>query len=98
MNISEFYNLQKSDEKYVIVMGAEWCAPCKTLEKNIEQILIDHVHLKDKIIKLDVDKEVLLTEDLHIKSVPTVFFIGNGSGERKTGVVSSSKLMEFLDG
>lgn len=98
MNLSEFNRLVKDSSRRVVIVGAEWCKPCDALSKNIEQILVGREHLRDRIIKLDVDKEVHLSEDLNIQSVPTIFFIGNGSGERKTGSISASKIVEFFDG
>lgn len=98
MNLSEFNSLMAGKDRHVVVVGAEWCQPCKVLSNKIEELLLKREDIRDRVIKLDVDKEVHLSEDLNIHSVPTVFFIGDGSGERKNGSVPVSKIVEFFDG
>lgn len=98
MNLSEFNGLMTGKDRHVVIVGAEWCQPCKVLSNNVEELLLKREDFRGRVIKLDVDKEIHLSEDLNIQSVPTVFFLGGGSGERKNGSISVSKIVEFFDG
>ena len=52
--------------------GAEWCGPCKVMDKTLQQIT------DIEIVKYDVDDYEDLDNKKRIKSVPTlIFFILN---------------------
>ena len=66
-------------EKY----GAEWCSPCKVLEKTLDQITdID-------IIRYDVDENEDLAAEKKIRNIPVlIFYDGDNEVDRLVGAVS----------
>ena len=54
--------------------GAEWCSPCRVLERTLEQITdID-------VVKYDVDEDSDLASEKKIRSIPVLIFY-NGDTE-----------------
>lgn len=48
--------------------GAEWCGPCKVMDKTLQRIT------DIEIVKYDVDDYEDLANEKRIKSVPTLIF------------------------
>ena len=75
-------------EKY----GAQWCSPCKVLDKTLEQITdID-------IIKYDVDEWEDLANEKGIRNVPVlIFYNGDNEVDRLVGAVPLAKINEIIE-
>jgi thioredoxin 1 len=56
---------------YVVDFFAEWCGPCKMLSPVLEQVQVQYEG-KITVVKLDIDANQELTEELQIMSIPTV--------------------------
>ena len=70
--------VEGSKEKTVIVdFWATWCNPCKQLTPILEKIVMQ-MNGKVKLVKIDIDKNQNLAQQMQIQSVPTVlaFFEG----------------------
>jgi len=83
-------------EKCYIQFSAEWCGPCKTLSRYIEEVEENYNEIK--FYKINIDKcDQQLLSDLGITSVPrSVFF---SSGECITTVIGYQQklITEALD-
>ena len=75
MDIKEFENLRDSKNKSVVIVSAAWCGPCATLARQIHNLSND---LQSRIYKIDADENFELVEKLGVKSVPSVFYLGDG--------------------
>lgn len=95
MKYSEIVN---SDTPTLVDFTATWCGPCKAMAPILEQ-LASKIGEKAKIIKIDVDKNPKLSEDLKIQGVPT--FILYKKGEilwRQSGMQSLHQLQTLIEG
>jgi thioredoxin 1 len=61
---------------YLVDFFAEWCGPCKMLSPVLEQLQTQYEG-KIVIVKLDIDANQELTEELQIMSIPTVMIYRN---------------------
>lgn len=79
----------KKIEKY----GASWCAPCKLIDKTLE-----NVPNTIELIKIDVEDNPELAEEKKIRSIPVLIFYDENNTEinRLTGAVSWNKIEEII--
>jgi len=77
MSVVEFEKLINSDKKVLIDFYAEWCGPCKKMAPYLAKMKED---LKGKvtIVKIDVDKNQQLAQQLKIEGLPTLKLFENG--------------------
>lgn len=94
--MGKFNEIIKSEKVVLVDFSAEWCAPCKALGpilKEVKQTLGDDV----KIIKIDVDKNPVIAQNLQISGVPTIIIYQGGTQKfRQSGVVPASQLIQLL--
>lgn len=91
----------------LVEFGAEWCAPCKRMHPILEK-----VKDKIDVYAIDIDSENQLANDFNIKSIPALVLFNNGKPilddngalqvggktiASKVGLVSESKLIEWID-
>lgn len=73
--------------------GAEWCGPCKTLDKTLEKVT------GVEIVKYDVDEHESIAEMRGIRNVPVLIYF-NEKGEevtRTVGAVPLNTIMEVIN-
>lgn len=75
-------------EKY----GAQWCSPCKALDRTLEQIT------EVDVIKYDVDEYEDLAIEKKIRNVPVlIFYDGDREVERLVGAVSLDTINKTIE-
>lgn len=75
-------------EKY----GAQWCSPCKALDKTLAQIT------EINIIKYDVDEYEDLASEKKIRNVPVlIFYDGDTEVDRLVGAVSLETINKVIE-
>lgn len=76
-------------EKY----GANWCAPCRLVDKALEQ-----VPSEIEVIKIDVEENEELAKEKNIRSIPVLIFYNERNEEinRFVGAASYEKIKEFI--
>jgi len=68
----------------LVKFGAEWCGPCKVIEKAFEDLSSEirsrsgHEFEGIQFIKIDIDKEPDLAKGFGIKAVPTTMIFKDG--------------------
>ena len=61
---------------------ATWCGPCKQLTPMLEKV-VRAAKGKVRLVKIDIDKNPELAQQLRIQSVPTVYaFVGGQPVDR----------------
>ena len=99
IDTSNFINkvIEESKNNPVIVdFWATWCNPCKQLTPILEKVVLQ-MNGKVKLVKVDIDKNQSLAQQMQIQSVPTVlaFFEGkpiNGFA----GMKSEEEILNFV--
>ena len=99
INTSNFINkvIEESKKNPVIVdFWATWCNPCKQLTPILEKVVLQ-MNGKVKLVKVDIDQNQSLAQQMQIQSVPTVlaFFEGkpiNGFA----GMKSEEEVLNFI--
>ncbi|GIS17572.1 MAG: hypothetical protein CM15mP118_4510 [Alphaproteobacteria bacterium] len=99
IDTSNFINkvIEESKNNPVIVdFWATWCNPCKQLTPILEKVVLQ-MNGKVKLVKVDIDQNQSLAQQMQIQSVPTVlaFFEGkpiNGFA----GMKSEEEVLNFI--
>ena len=99
IDASSFINkvIEESKKNPVIVdFWATWCNPCKQLTPILEKVVLQ-MNGKVKLVKVDIDLNQSLAQQMQIQSVPTVlaFFEGkpvNGFA----GMKSEEEVLNFI--
>ena len=95
--MTSFNDIIKSAPIVLIDFHADWCGPCKTLSPILKQ-------LKDKrgdglkLIKIDIDRNNQLAQNLNVQAVPTMLLYKEGRLTwRQSGVVPMNVIEQAID-
>jgi len=81
----------------LVDFSATWCGPCRTLAPILTKVAEEYVD-KATFYKIDIDKNVALTEEHKVMSVPTMLlFVGGKPVGRITGLASAARIKKLLD-
>ena len=64
----------------IIKIGAEWCAPCRALDKQLDNFT------KCEIIKYDVDVNEEIADEYNIRNIPVTILFDDNDNEIKRWV------------
>ena len=76
----------------IIKIGAQWCGPCRVLDKELEKITTIPIE------KYDADESPEICEMFNIRNIPVLIFL-NDSGEeihRIIGTTTASKIESII--
>ncbi|MEX0970411.1 MAG: thioredoxin [Paracoccaceae bacterium] len=80
----------------IVDFWAPWCGPCKTLGPALEAA-VTKARGKVKMVKIDVDQNQGIAEQLRIQSIPTVYAFVNGQPvDGFTGAQTPAQIDDFI--
>jgi putative thioredoxin len=91
--------LDASMEAPVIVdFWAPWCGPCKQLTPLLEKAVTD-AKGKVRLVKVNIDENPEIAQQLRIQSIPTVYAFRNGQPvDGFMGAIPESQVKQFIQG
>jgi putative thioredoxin len=90
--------IQASREQPVIVdFWAPWCGPCKQLTPLLERV-VSNAGGKVRLVKINIDENPELAQQLRIQSIPTVYgFRGGQPVDGFAGALPESQIKAFVE-
>lgn len=97
--------IEQNDEQgsrlLIVKFTAEWCGPCKMMDRTTWSDEGTVQYLKDNhitVISVDVDQQPEISAQNTIRAMPTmVVFKGGQEFDRQVGAMNSEKLVDWLD-
>ncbi len=87
----------RSELPVLIDFYADWCAPCKTVQPEVEAIARE-LEGKAKVVKIDIDRSKRIATMLRIQSVPTFMVFHKGRPvAADQGVLRRNQLRELVE-
>lgn len=95
-NYADFITAINEHEVCLVKIGADWCGPCKVVQKNIEDI--EKLHSDVYFIDVDAEEADDIVDEFGVRNVPVVLVVKNGEVDSKTvGVQTQAQLEDRLN-
>ena len=80
----------------VLKFYAEWCGPCKSLTKTLEQYYNGEIPVEE----IDIDQNNDMAREYNIRSVPVCVLLDDNGNEirRQSGMMMIDQFEKFLKG
>ena len=95
--MGKFHKIICSSTPTLVEFYGTWCLPCRTMNPILHELKNQR---KDtlSIVKIDVDKNLEITNQFKIKSVPTLILFKAGKIVwRKSGVMSIKEILALVN-
>lgn len=80
----------------IVDFWATWCGPCKQLTPLLEKV-VREARGAVRLVKIDIDRNQALAQQMRIQSVPTVYaFVGGRPVDAFQGAVPESQIRAFV--
>ena len=95
--MASFRELINSEKPVLIDFYADWCQPCKVLSPIIKQVK-ERMGDQVSVLKIDIDRNPQLAQNLSIQGVPTLMIYRLGEQKwRQSGVLSAEAIIQQLE-
>jgi thioredoxin 1 len=95
--MSKFKKLVSSHPVVLVDFYADWCGPCKTMAPELDK-LKKELGDRLKLVKINTEKNKLLSSEMGIRSIPTLVLYKNGKlAQRKAGGMRLKELLNFVN-
>lgn len=95
--MASFKELIAADKPVLVDFHATWCQPCKVLSPIVEEVK-KRMGDRIKVLKIDIDRNQTLAQNLAIQGVPTLIIYRKGEQKwRQSGVLSAEAIIEQLE-
>lgn len=92
-----FGDIIRGDKPVLVDFHAEWCGPCKMMKPVLEE-LRQSMGDKIRILKIDIDKNSVLSNSLNISGVPTLILYQKGQVLwRQSGVQPAKQIQNVIE-
>jgi len=93
--------LFKTDSDIILDFYANWCGPCKSVSKAFSEIEKEEIFKNLTVIKINIEHFSHLASVYNVKSLPTIIFTTDHTGERKNiktkvGSVNKNDLITLI--
>lgn len=89
--------VRNSDVPVVVDFWAEWCGPCKQIGPALEELSAEYGD-KIKIVKVNVDENMMVAGSLNVRGIPALFLFKDGEVvSNKTGAAPKAALKGWID-
>ena len=94
--MNKFQDIIADNTPVLVDFFAEWCGPCKMMKPVLEE-LKKKMGNKIIILNIDIDKNISLSSEYRIQSVPTLVLWKQGEIIwRQSGALSLNELEQIL--
>jgi thioredoxin 1 len=95
--MGKFQKIIGSSTPTLVEFYGTWCKPCRTMNPILDELKIQR---KDRLslMKIDVDKNLEITNQFKIRSVPTLILFQSGEIIwRKSGVMIIKEILALVN-
>lgn len=95
VDVAEISSDLKEQDLVLIKFGADWCPPCRQIEKELDQL--ETQSLGVKVIKIDIDQRGDISSKYGIGGIPHLMLVRNGKSlEERAGFHSADELTALI--
>ena len=95
--MSTFQEIIKGETPVLVDFHADWCGPCKTMQP-ILKVLKQKFGNKLKILKINVDANLAVSEKFNVRGVPTFILFSKGvESWRQSGIIEESNFTSIIE-
>jgi thioredoxin 1 len=95
--MNKFSELINSDTPVLVDFYADWCGPCKMMPPILRQVK-DKLGDKIRIVKIDTERNHVITAQYQIRNIPTMILFKKGEIKwQNSGVVPAHQLIITIE-
>lgn len=93
--MASFKEILNGDQPVLVDFHAEWCGPCKTMAPELKRYADKHKEVR--VLKVDIDKNPAVAQQLNIQGVPTLILFKKGKILwRQSGAMNAQQIEKAL--